>query len=554
MSRTGGPLGLVRGPGESVSEFVFVSPDPDQSARIGEFVYFEDPAIEGGVRIYGRVTQREAVRLWPDEFMADPDIAPARVAGLLGFDQGSARSNTDLFALTVSILGHFDSQVRDFINPRITPSSGLPIHLTSSAELTRILNAVEPTAAGSALVGDLITRAPSEVPIALNVAAFTSTHLAIIATTGSGKSYLAGVLLEEMMREKNRAAVLVVDPHGEYDTLSQMAEEHRTRFASNGYLPTIRVLQPDQVKVRIDSLSEADLNAYLPDMSELMKHRLREALKRVRTRKERYTLTDLLKAVEATGRDSEDDAGNGSREDGTTQALRWRLESRLANSSLFTDSEELELTQLYQPGQLTALQLNEIDTSEQRMIVTTILRRVMKSRTDSIKHRGHGDANDLGFPVFTLLEEAHNFSPAHEHAVSSPILKRILSEGRKFGVSIGLVSQRPGRLDADVLSQCMTQCLMRIVNPVDQAKIAESIESVGRDLINELPSLSRGQAILAGASVNTPVLVKVRPRITAHGGQDINAPQEWRSYEPRRRRTAIPRDMGNGRRPDGTVR
>ena len=89
---------------------------------------------------------------------------------------------------------------------------------------------------------------------------------------------------------------------------------------------------------------------------------------------------------------------------------------------------------------------------------------------------------------------------------------------------------------------------------MDQAKIAESIESVGRDLINELPSLSRGQAILAGASVNTPVLVKVRPRITAHGGQDINAPQEWRSYEPRRRRTAIPRDMGNGRRPDGTVR
>ena len=89
--------------------------------------------------------------------------------------------------------------------------------------------------------------------------------------------------------------------------------------------------------------------------------------------------------------------------------------------------------------------------------------------------------------------------------------------------------------------------------PGDQAKTGKSIESVAVSLINDCHPVRR-QAILAGASVNTPVLVKVRPRITAHGGQDINAPQEWRRYEPRRRRTAIPRDMGNGRRPDGTVR
>jgi DNA helicase HerA-like ATPase len=71
---------------------------------------------------------------------------------------------------------------------------------------------------------------------------------------------------------------------------------------------------------------------------------------------------------------------------------------------------------------------------------------------------------------------------------------------------------------------------MRIVNPVDQARVAESVESVGRDLLDELPALSKGQVIVAGASVNTPMLLRVRGRLTRHGAQDLDAPSEWQSY------------------------
>jgi uncharacterized protein len=85
-------------------------------------------------------------------------------------------------------------------------------------------------------------------------------------------------------------------------------------------------------------------------------------------------------------------------------------------------------------------------------------------------------------------------------------------------------------LDSDVLSQCMTQCIMRITNPIDQNRIAESVESVGRDLLKELPSLSKGQVIVSGASVNTPVMLKVRTRLTDHGGQDIDAPELWQKW------------------------
>ena len=165
------------------------------------------------------------------------------------------------------------------------------------------------------------------------------------------------------------------------------------------------------------------------------------------------------------------------------------------------------------------------------MVVATLLRRLWLARMQTEKREvTKGDENFLGYPAFVLLEEAHNFAPASADLVSSQILKQVLAEGRKFGVAVGLISQRPGKLDADVLSQCMTQFILRIVNPIDQSKVAESVESVGRDLLHELPALSKGQAIVAGAAVNTPLLCRVRRRITEHGAEDVDAPEMWRAW------------------------
>jgi hypothetical protein len=110
------------------------------------------------------------------------------------------------------------------------------------------------------------------------------------------------------------------------------------------------------------------------------------------------------------------------------------------------------------------------------------------------------------------------------------VIRTILSEGRKFGLGVGLITQRPGKLDSDVLSQCMSQFIMRIVNPVDQESLKYGVEAAGRDLLKELPALTKGQIIIAGACVNTPVLCKVRKRLTQHGGETLNAPELWQNY------------------------
>ena len=77
----------------------------------------------------------------------------------------------------------------------------------------------------------------------------------------------------------------------------------------------------------------------------------------------------------------------------------------------------------------------------------------MRARMDT--ERGlapRGGENHLPYPAFVLIEEAHNYAPANAEIITTQILKPVLSEGRKFGVSVGLISQRPGKLDGDVRS------------------------------------------------------------------------------------------------------
>jgi uncharacterized protein len=522
------PVGTTKGPGESPQEYTFIAPDPQQQVKYGEFVYYQ-AHIEGTPRaILGRVSQRVPLRLLPDTFLADPAVSPAEMAALLGLEQGAP----ELFEITVTILGYYDAQM-GFVNPRVPPRSGAPIYIAPAEMLGEVLCRCRQGQTGAVHIGSLLGRPTQSVPIVLDARGFTSTHLAIIASTGAGKSYLAGVILEELMRPHNRAAVLVVDPHAEYDTLAEMGLEQASAFCQGSYRPRVKILHPDSIKVRVSSLEIGDLRYLLPNLSEKMHYALGRAFGKVKRQYgEKWTRAYLRLAIQAgegdkprtaTSLDDED-------EDPTIGALIWRINSVL-ESRIFSDDSGLPLQDLFCPGQCTVLQLNEIPEREQQVIVATLLRRLNQARMDTVRQRTKpGDENFLPYPAFVLIEEAHNFAPANAELVTTAILKQILSEGRKFGVAVGLISQRPGKLDGDVLSQCMTQCIMRIVNPIDQERIAQSVESVGRYLLRELPALSKGQVIVAGASVNTPVMVQVRQRLTRHGAESPDAPQEWLSY------------------------
>src|SRR5918993_2057901 len=124
--------------------------------------------------------------------------------------------------MTVESIGYFSRKLGDFVNPRIPPRPGDPVFLASSETLSNVLSPRRAGETGSAHLGSLLTRNPGEVPVVLSVKDVVSTHLAILASTGAGKSYTAGVLVEELMMPYNRAAVLVVDPHSEYHTMASI--------------------------------------------------------------------------------------------------------------------------------------------------------------------------------------------------------------------------------------------------------------------------------------------------------------------------------------------
>ena len=122
--------------------------------------------------------------------------------------------------------------------------------------------------------------------------------------------------------------------------------------------------------------------------------------------------------------------------------------------------------------------------------------------------------DELKLPVLLLLEEAHNFAPAKANTPaemrSIATTKQIAQEGRKFGVGLILISQRPSRLDETTLSQCNSYIIMRLVNPADQNFVRKVIESLGEDDARMLPDLDVGEALLSGQLINFPVLVRVK--------------------------------------------
>ncbi|HJT57908.1 MAG TPA: ATP-binding protein [Ktedonobacteraceae bacterium] len=600
------PVGITKGPGENAHEYTFVSRDDDQVLKNGEYVYYELEQVENeeqsqngagkavpARRVLGRIIRRLPLQLYPDTFLAEPEIPPSQVAAMVGYD---ARAN-ELFELHVAIMGYYDAPTASFINPWIPPQSGKQIFLADDEMLANILSRKRTGQPGSATIGSLLTRAPDAVPIVLSVKDLVSTHLAIIASTGAGKSYLASVIIEELMRPHNKACVLIIDPHGEYGTLDQIANfpqfseqndglhtgrlnaspadvndarrglsgAERSAFQSSvptadlsaprgaSYSAQVKVYKPEQVKVRISTLDMGDMRHLLTEMTEKQQYLLNRALRKVKEDKKGtpWGANDLKNAIKAVSKQKGDEDSDGADDSSTVHALTWRIEQRFVNSFTFDDMQHLDLPEIFKPGQCTVLQLNEIDERDQQVIVATLLRRLNKARMDTERGKVHSGESYLPYPVFVLLEEAHHFAPGGTEVVSTSILKQVLAEGRKFGIGVGLISQRPGKLDPDVLSQCQTQCIMRIVNEIDQKSVAAAIEGVGRDLLDNLPALSKGQVIIAGAAVNTPVICRVGPRITRHGGESKDAPDMWQQFfsseaQQKRHRSEAPLNGNKG--------
>jgi len=124
-------------------------------------------------------------------------------------------------------------------------------------------------------------------------------------------------------------------------------------------------------------------------------------------------------------------------------------------------------------------------------------------------------------PMMLVVEEAHNFCPQQGGAMTLGVLRTLASEGRKFGLGLTVVSQRPAKIDKNVLSQCATQIILKVTNPNDLKAICQSIEGLTHGMEENIQRLPMGSAIITGGSIVTPIIIEVRVRHSKHGGVSV---------------------------------
>lgn len=120
--------------------------------------------------------------------------------------------------------------------------------------------------------------------------------------------------------------------------------------------------------------------------------------------------------------------------------------------------------------------------------------------------------NDI--PVLLVYEEAHKYVPNSEHVkyrASKRSIERIAKEGRKYGVTLLLASQRPSEISETIFSQCNNFLAMRLTNPSDQSYVKRLLPDTMGSLIDTMPSLRAGEALLIGESIVLPSIVQIEP-------------------------------------------
>ena len=329
------------------------------------------------------------------------------------------------------------------------------------------------------------------LPIKISLSRLLQKHLAILAMSGSGKSYLAGVLIEELLdrpAESGRIAVVVIDNHGEY-----------AGFKDSVYRSKVQVLDGSKMRIGLRHLSASQL-AEWSSMSAVARRSLdahvSELKRRVKETQNAEGLEDLIESVRADPSLNKKENVRGPLLEALEELRALRV---IGASDSFKPADALK------PGQLTVIDLSTVDNLRKKQILVAHYGRKL------FRQRKKG----LIPPYCMIVEEAHKFArekAERQNALAKGIIETLAREGRKFGASLCLISQRPVQLSTTALSQCNSNIILRITNPFDLKHIGESCEGIDSRMQDSITSLRVGEALILGEAVGAPVFVSIRKR------------------------------------------
>jgi DNA helicase HerA-like ATPase len=355
-------------------------------------------------------------------------------------------------------------------------------------------------------------------------------HTFLCGQSGSGKTFAMGVMLERLLLETD-LKIIIFDPNSDFvrlDRMRSLGEVNRTgsrELSPEAYEEVseryrrvsskLKIVRPapyaenpsNLLRIRFSDLERHEQGVVLGmdplrDREEFNAYwRAIEGLSR-----ERYSLSEVKEIV---GRQFLEDA----------RQLGLRIENLgVAEWSLWSGTDESSLVDLLgEDWRCLVIDSGTLASPEEQSIVAmAVLGRLWRHRHERQ-------------PVLIVADEAHNICPQEpaddlETAVTRHAVK-IAGEGRKFGLYLLLASQRPGKIHANILSQCDNLVLMKMISASDLAYVSQVFSQAPGTFLDQSPHFALGECLLAGKIVQNPTFCAFEGRLTEEGGTDV--PASW---------------------------
>ena len=426
------------------------------------------------------------------------------------------------------------------------PTTGAEVHAIGSAHIARMFDRFQ---SKGLAVGTLASH-PS-LKVCLDPTNLFGRHSAILGQTGSGKSWTVATIVQKTVAVMPKAHIIILDLHGEYCWKREDGSRH---YAFSDSI--VRHVDARDLEIPYWLMTYAELCDLLIDRTEQAAHNqtafFRDKLRQLREKEKTplelervtvdtpvyFSLEALVAEIEAKNSEMVTGARGPKQGDmfGAFDRFLVRLESRmndmrydfLLKPRVRTSSASLsamlrDFVGLGTPkATVTVIDLSSVPFDVRPTVAAQIGRLTFEFNYWNPEYRE--------FPILLICEEAHAYITRDsdlQFAGSRKSMERIAKEGRKYGVGIAVVSQRPHEVSETVLAQCGTFICLRITNPNDQNYIRSLVPESEGDLVNVLAGLARGEALVLGEAVPLPTRLRFEQPNPAPNSNDVDFYDKW---------------------------
>ncbi len=453
------------------------------------------------------------------------NVGKVMVLGLIGAMSVPAPSHDHqgIKIVEVELIGEFfqsNSKSPARFNKGVSsyPTLGDKVSIAARKDLGALF-----ASSGSSSVRVGVVKQDVSIPATININEVFARHTAILGTTGTGKSCAVSLMLQSITDRYQNAHIVILDPHNEYSRCfgDKAVVFDPATFALPFWMLTfeelIEVLYPDRrgSEAEIEILSEM-----IPAVKKIgfagagsnlrtsASHRLLENANITIDTPTPYRLSELLSLLDKAlgGLDNPQNMLPYKKLRNRLYAVSQDARYAFMFGNLSVQDTMVEtLSSLFRipvNGQpISIIELGALPAEVSQVLVSVISRLAFE----------FGLWSQGASPIAIVVEDAHRFAPVDRREGFSPTRKalaRIAKEGRKTGVSLWVISQRPTELDATILSQCNTIFAMRLANQADQKTLRAIVPDTSTSLLSSLPSLGTGEAIAVGEGVPLPTRIR----------------------------------------------